>query len=483
MNFSRASLKYFLVSFLSVAILVGVRAQGICYPFIKRQYFTNTDKVGLSSMNTSAISGDSKGFWVVGSGTVSGSNHQDGFLMRFNDTGKFVSSIRYGVKGFLGANENINDVAVTPSGGAVVVGSSTVSSINTSLGVVSYFSANGKLKWTKETPSSSRSLQSDVLYRVLVYDANTILVVGEGRQQTGKCNIIAAELDSSGITKWSLNLDLNNTEHHATGIARVGNEWVITGWSRTLQTYPVAVFVRNDGSVRKVWKGTSTGINQFNSVLVAPGGTIYTVGVTGSNLTANVLVCAFTANGNRKWTRNIGTNNILEFGQHVFLEGSSLWVSSNYTAFTNNRTLLFQIDTSTGATIQNQKILSNGNVNFSTPNFARNFLPRSKGGVVVIGTDNSAGVHNNFMINSPCNSTCGTSASTATNSALAWTWDTSAYTLKSFGDMASLTFDTASYSVTQTVNCTQACPLPIKTVTSPLVICPSMSSEIGRAHV
>ena len=96
-NFSRASLKYFLVSFLSVAILVGVRAQGICYPFIKRQYFTNTDKVGLSSMNTSAISGDSKGFWVVGSGTVSGSNHQDGFLMRFNDTGKFVSSIRYGV--------------------------------------------------------------------------------------------------------------------------------------------------------------------------------------------------------------------------------------------------------------------------------------------------------------------------------------------------------------------------------------------------
>ena len=128
MNFSRASLKYFLVSFLSVAILVGVRAQGICYPFIKRQYFTNTDKVGLSSMNTSAISGDSKGFWVVGSGTVSGSNHQDGFLMRFNDTGKFVSSIRYGVKGFLGANENINDVAVTPSGGAVVVGSSAVSS-------------------------------------------------------------------------------------------------------------------------------------------------------------------------------------------------------------------------------------------------------------------------------------------------------------------------------------------------------------------
>lgn len=476
-NSNNIKFKSFLVFALSVLILGGVGAQGICYPFIKRQYFTNTDKVGLSNMTTTSVSGDAKGFWVAGYGSVSGSNHQDGFLMRFNDTGKFVSSIRYGVKGFANANEAINDVVTTPSGGAVVVGSSVVSGLTASLGVVSYFTASGKLKWTKQTPSSSRSFQSDNLLRALVYDANTILVVGEGRQQTGKANIIAAQLDSTGVTKWSLNLDLNNTEHHGVGIARVGNEWVITGWCRTLQTYPFAIFVRNDGSVRKVWKGTSNGINQFGEVLVAPGGTIYAIGTTGAGLTANVLVCAFTANGSRKWSRNIGTNNVAEAGQHAYFEGSSLWVSSNYQTFANNRMLLFQIDTATGATIQTQKILSNGNVNFSTPiAYNRNFFARTKGGILAIGTDNSAGVHNNFMINSPCNSTCGTSTATATDAALTWTWDTSTYTLKSFGDLASLTFDTLSYTLTQTVNCTQACPLPIKTVTSPLVICPSMSS-------
>jgi hypothetical protein len=42
--------------------------------------------------------------------------------------------------------------------------------------------------------------------------------------------------------------------------------------------------------------------------------------------------------------------------------------------------------------------------------------------------------------------------------------------------MATLTFDTASYAITQAINCTQACPLPIKTITSPLVLCPSISS-------
>lgn len=478
MGFVRIIFKAVLIILVGFGSFGGVKSQGICYPFIKRQYITNTDRVGLSTMSTTSVSGDAKGFWLAGYGRVSGSNHQDGFLMRFNDTGKFVSSIRYGVKGSATANEVINDVVVTTSGGAVVVGSSAVSTINTSLGVVSYFSANGKLKWTKQTPSFSRNGQSDILMRALVHDANTILVVGEGRQQTGKANIIAALMDSTGVTKWSINLDLNNNEHHAYGIARVGNEWVITGWSRTLQTYPFAVFVNNDGTIRKVWKGTSNGINQFGHVLVAPGGTIYAIGTTGAGLTANTVVCAFTANGTRKWSRSIGTNNVAEGGQQAYFEGSSLWVSSTYQTFTNTRVLLFQIDTATGATIQNQKILSNGNVNFSTTAAfsSRNFFPRSKGGVLAIGVDNAAGVHNNFMINSPCNSTCGTSNSNATNSALTWTWDSTKYTLRSFGDMATLTFDTASYAITQAINCTQACPLPIKTITSPLVLCPSISS-------
>jgi hypothetical protein len=152
-GFVRIVFKAVLIILVGFGSFGGVKSQGICYPFIKRQYITNTDRVGLSTMSTTSVSGDAKGFWIAGYGRVSGSNHQDGFLMRFNDTGKFVSSIRYGVKGSATANEVINDVVVTPSGGAVVVGSSAVSTINTSLGVVSYFSANGKLKWTKQTPS------------------------------------------------------------------------------------------------------------------------------------------------------------------------------------------------------------------------------------------------------------------------------------------------------------------------------------------
>ena len=146
--------------------------------------------------------------------------------MKYDDTGKFIAAIRYGVKG-TGSNEIINDVATTPSGGAVVVGSSVVGSVNAALGTVSYFTPGGQLKWTRETPSSSRNGQSDVLNHVLVYDANTIIVVGSGSQLTGKRNLIAAQLDSNGVTKWTLNLDMENNEHHGWGVARVGGEWVI----------------------------------------------------------------------------------------------------------------------------------------------------------------------------------------------------------------------------------------------------------------
>ncbi|MEY4465264.1 MAG: hypothetical protein RLZZ465_894, partial [Bacteroidota bacterium] len=118
----------------------------ICYPFIKRQYFTNTEKVvgtrQFSSWNTMAVSNRSKGFWVAGYGTVNGANHGDGWLMKYDDTGKIVGAIRYGVKG-TGSNEIINDVATTPSGGAVAVGSSVVGSVNASLGTVSYFTPGG----------------------------------------------------------------------------------------------------------------------------------------------------------------------------------------------------------------------------------------------------------------------------------------------------------------------------------------------------
>ncbi|MEY4042370.1 MAG: hypothetical protein RL233_1901 [Bacteroidota bacterium] len=55
-NSNNIKFKSFLVFALSVLILGEVGAQGICYPFIKRQYFTNTDKVGLSNMTTTSVS-------------------------------------------------------------------------------------------------------------------------------------------------------------------------------------------------------------------------------------------------------------------------------------------------------------------------------------------------------------------------------------------------------------------------------------------
>jgi hypothetical protein len=376
----------------------------------------------------------------------------------------------------------MNDVATTPSGGAVVVGSSVVGSVNAALGVVSYFTPGGKLKWTRESPSSSRNGQPDVFNHVLVYDANTIVVVGSGSQLTGKRNLIAAQLDSNGATKWTLNVDMGNNEHHGWGVARVGGEWVITGWCRSTQTFPFAVFVKTDGTVRSLWKGTSNGISQFGHVLVAPGGTIYTVGTTGANLTAQILVCAFTADGTRKWTRSIGANNVLETGHHLVLEGGSLWLSSTYQTFVNNRQLLVQIDTATGATTQTQKILANGNTNYALTGFMRSFVPMPKGGMVAIGVDNSAGVHNNFMINSPCNTNCGTATSTVNNTALTWTWASStSYTATSYGDLAVVNFDTASFYINQAINCTQVCPMPIKVVSSPLVLCPSTTSVSTNA--
>jgi hypothetical protein len=126
----------------------------------------------------------------------------------------------------------------------------------------------------------------------------------------------------------------------------------------------------------------------------------------------------------------------------------------------------------TGATVTNPKILSNGNNNFTNNDYARTFEPLKKGGISVVGLDNVAGIHGNFMINTPCQTNCGTATATLNNAAANWTWSTSGSTFSDVGNLGSITFDTASFGINTTVACKQDCPKPVKATTSPLLICP-----------
>ncbi len=470
-----------IVTLLSI-LPTNSNAQNICYPFIQRKYINWNEVVSgtrqFQSLNARAISNHEKFAWLGAYGNITNGNHADALLLQYNDTGKFLKALRFGT---LGANNNeqIYDIQTTSTGSVVVVGSTTgVSLSGASLGFISYFTGNGKLKWTKTTPSYSKTgnTNSDIYNSVHVYNSNTFLAVGEGSQYSGKRNIIITQLDSSGGISWSKNIDLNNTEHHALGATRYGNEWVITGWCRSTQTYPFAIFVNNSGTIRQIWKGQTNGTNQFSRVTVGPNGTIYAVGTSGTGLTSNVLVTAFYPSGNIKWNRAIGANNTQENGQHILVEGANLWVSSTTQTFFNNRIQIFQLDTANGTTVSNSKSLSNGNTNFVGFANARSFDFLKKGGMTSLGIDNAAGVHGNFMINSPCNTNCGTNNVTLTGGNANWTWNTTTYTENSLNSHNSLNFDTNSLNFNTVVNCSQACPLPTKVTTTPLLMCPGQTS-------
>ena len=419
------------------------------------------------------ISRLSKFHWYVGHGTSTG-NQIDAFAMRTNDTGKVLSFLRFGDKTGTAYRDRLYNVAMTPNGGAVAVGSSHVQAVGADLGTVHYFDNTGALKWSRRTPSSSRNGSEDLINNVYVFNGNRILVVGEGVQYSGKRNMIAALLDSSGNTLWHHNIDLNNNEHHALGASRVGNEWVITGWSRSTSTFPFAVFIKDAGGVRKVWKGTSNGTNSFSEVVVAPSGTIFTVGSTGGAFTGNFLVTAFTANGNRKWSKSIGANAAIEQGYTLFLDGGSLWVSG-VSQGAPNRMMLVQLDTN--GNTQLTKLFSNGGAtNFTVQPNARSIAKIASGGLSVLGLDAVTGPHINVAFVNPCENFCGIANHSVTNATANWNWDTSAYTVYQPGNFASLSVDTVSVKSTSTQICQSACPLPIKVLKTDYLLCTGVPS-------
>ena len=468
------------VVWLLIFLVLGfnLQAQSVCNTFMKKMYISAAEVVpsggtrNFTTMTPVATSVSGKTHWYVGYGNASG-GHVDAYAMRTNDTGKLLSFLRFGDKTGAAYRDRVYNVAATPNGGAVVVGSSYVQSITADLGTVHYFGNNGVLKWSRRTSSSNRANNEDLINNVFVLNGNRFLVVGEGQQLTGKRIMIAALLDSSGNTIWNHSIDLNNTEHHALGAARVGNEWVITGWCRSTSTFPFAVFIKDAGGVRKVWKGTTNGTNSYGDVVVAPSGTIFTIGSTGGAFTGNFLVTAFTANGTRKWTKSVGANANIEQGHTILLDGGSIWVAGTSQG-APNRVLLVQLDTN--GNTQSTKFFNYNNANFTVLANARCIAKISNGGLTVTGLDAVTGPHLNFSLSNPCENFCGISNQTVTNATANWTWDTSTYTLYLPGDLVSISVDTVSVGFSRTVLCQSPCPLPIKTIKTDYLLCPSVPS-------
>ncbi len=461
-----------LVLLLGLLFFQGIiQAQGFCNQFIKKEYLTITENVpaaGTRLLTTivpvaTAVSG--KVHWYVGYGNGSGGSG-DGWVVRTNDTGKVLSAVRFGV---LSNREIITNIRTTPNGGAVIVGSTYVAGITSDLGFASYFGNNGKWKWTARTASVGRTSNSDVLNNVYIADPNRFLVVGSGLQLTGKRNVIATMLDSSGNTIWNHNIDLGNTEQHGVDASKVGNEWVVTGWARSTQTYPFAIFIKSTGGIRKVWKGNTVGTNTFGSVVVGANGTIYTAGTAGGAFGSNVLVSAFRADGYRKWTRSIGGAVTSEVGHHIELDGAYLWISAAVQGVPS-REMLVQIDTATGATSVS-KVMSNGNTAYVAPNYSNSFDKISAGGTTSIGLDAQAGAHFNIILSNPCENLCGFSNNNVTNNSLVWGWDTTTYTVNLPGDFPGITFDTVSFATNRTINCQSPCPIPVKTLKPDYLLC------------
>ena len=471
-NYKRVLSILFLMPYLALTCW----SQNLCYPYLQRKYIRYQESAAttvFTSMNTQAVSTQGKYIYISGNGTSRIGNNTDNWVMQFNDTGKFIRALKFGKTG-ANNNETVNDIQTLSSGAQLICGSSRESTLGTTnLGFISFIGANGKLVWSKRTPSFNRNNANDEYNSIYKFSNNSFLVVGSGSQQTGKQNILATVIDSSGNTTWSVNIDLGDNTHEALGASRIGSEWVITGWAQSTQIVPFAVFINTSGAIQRTFKGNSNGQNRFGRCVAANHGVVYTVASTGNGFTSQTLVTAFNASGNIRWTRSIGANNTQEIGQNIVLEGNSLWISSRSQTFVNNRTLLYQLDTATGTVISNPKILSNGNINFTNNNYARTFEPLTKGGMVAVGLDNAAGIHGNFMINSPCLTNCGTATATLNNNAANWTWAGSTNTSNNTGSLTDLSFDTVSFGIAVSANCSQACPIPVKVTTSPLLICPS----------
>jgi len=467
-----------LISCLLFLLNAALMAQDpICTSQIRTKY--NTYKItgnGYSAINPYSVAyAKSGGYWVGGLVTQSSGN-VDFFVSKFDDTGKFLLSTAVGSS----SSETGYPIPIFPTrdGGCLVAGR-----VNSAyeLGALSKIDKNGNLAWSRQSP----------VYRTGVYDAfrgiyvdenSDILAVGTGMQLTGKANLLASLLDSSGKVRWVKNFDFGGTQHHFNAITKSDSIYTLVGWCTFSGggISPIMAQISESGRFIRSNYYPASSTTTFSDVLVSASKVIYTLGYSSTPSGQHCYITKMKMDGTILWQKSIGYGG--DVGNKLLFDQGGLWVSGQSTNLgANKREYFLNIDTS-------GNLMKYGGLfwdvyGFSSKHQGSSISRSHLGGLVSVGIDDqSSAPHFNIIFGNPCQTgNCGINSIDApTIQSMSLSRQSLNCTAKDNGSLTNQTLNQQQIPIAYSLNCYDNCVfIGKKLLPSTLTVCKGGNDKVA----
>ena len=467
-----------LISCLLFLLNAALMAQDpICTSQIRTKY--NTYQItgnGYSAINPYSVAyAKSGGYWVGGLVTQSSGN-VDFFVSKFDDTGKFLLSTAVGSS----SSETGYPIPIFPTrdGGCLVAGR-----VNSAyeLGALSKIDKNGNLAWSRQSP----------VYRTGVYDAfrgiyvdenSDILAVGTGMQLTGKANLLASLLDSSGKVRWVKNFDFGGTQHHFNAITKSDSIYTLVGWCTFSGggISPIMAQISESGRFIRSNYYPASSTTTFSDVLVSASKVIYTLGYSSTPSGQHCYITKMKMDGTILWQKSIGYGG--DVGNKLLFDQGELWVSGQSTNLgANKREYFLNIDTS-------GNLMKYGGLfwdvyGFSSKHQGSSISRSHLGGLVSVGIDDqSSAPHFNIIFGNPCQTgNCGINSIDApTIQSMSLSRQSLNCTAKDNGSLTNQTLNQQQIPIAYSLNCYDNCVfIGKKLLPSTLTVCKGGNDKVA----
>jgi hypothetical protein len=301
-------------------------------------------------------------------------------------------------------------------------------------------------------------------------------------QLTGKANLLASLLDSSGKVRWVKNFDFGGTQHHFNAITKSDSIYTLVGWCTFSGggISPIMAQISESGRFIRSNYYPASSTTTFSDVLVSASKVIYTLGYSSTPSGQHCYITKMKMDGTILWQKSIGYGG--DVGNKLLFDQGGLWVSGQSTNLgANKREYFLNIDTS-------GNLMKYGGLfwdvyGFSSKHQGSSISRSHLGGLVSVGIDDqSSAPHFNIIFGNPCQTgNCGINSIDApTIQSMSLSRQSLNCTAKDNGSLTNQTLNQQQIPIAYSLNCYDNCVfIGKKLLPSTLTVCKGGNDKVA----
>jgi len=339
-------------------------------------HWVATIGASLNDQGYDVAAGPDGSVYVLGytNSSIGGGGSYDLILIKYDSSGEPLWRESLGGTG----NEYAYGVAAGPDGSVYVTGfTSSVQAGNNDIWVAKY-GANGELSWKKALTGSG----NDRGEAITVASDGSVYVVGHNVVGSSNNNLFLAKYTPNGTLSWQKMLGKSGNEYGHGVTVSADNSVYVTGYHTVISGDDDLLIAKYNENGELSWVQTLGGTRYEAGYGIAAGsdGSLYIVGYATETSTSNtdLLIAAYTNNGELSWARTLGGS----LGE----EGHGIAVGSDGSVYVTGRTY-----SSGSPDVMVAKYTSSGNLSWqkalasSNNDFGEGIVVGSNGAIYLTG--------------------------------------------------------------------------------------------------